>query len=642
MKGHPLATGIMSVPLSVAVLLASLDASGQAPGSPDTGEEDEAARAQRIARRFERDAMVLTVFDRQGNVVATIGERDLYRGPVFSPDGTRLAVDKRDLENNTRDLWVIDIATGETTRITANASRSEEWAVRPVWSPDGSQLAYVALRDGYEGIYRKASNGEGEEELLYRELGAGILPGDWSLDGRYLSFSVSDLFFEGTLYALPMDGDGERAPIEVFRSESQLQAGSFSEDGRFLSYTSDATGRDEVYVRSFDPFANSQAVSANEAVQISDTGGEFAILSGWRQDGDEFYYVAADRGIMAAQVDTETAFTLENSTLLFRPSLAIFLDEERINVSRDGERIVLAVPHAPTLGQITVFDRQGTVVHELGEPGVYRNPSFSPDGMTVATQKLIPETNRSDIWTYDLTSGEGVPVTDDSWFDGSPVWSPDGSRLAYGSERDNIYASIYVKASDGTGDAEQVYQYTPGAGLQLTDWSADGRFLTFNDGCWGVLYIVPLAGEEDAGGRQAIEWLRDEYLVAQARFAPDGRFISYISDEQMAEQFQIYVAPFDASQANGGWGTAPPVQVTVDDVVGAVSWRGDGEELYYVTADWDVMAVNVTTTSAFEAETPRLLFTLPGPLAGSWRQWKIASLDGERFVFVLNVSATVP
>ncbi len=638
MKDHRLAIVITRALVLSSLLMVPLLAISQAPSDADD-EDAQAARAERIAREFEAEARVLTVFDRQGNVLTTIGERDLYWAPVFSPDGTQLAVEKNDLENETTDLWVIDVATGDSTRITSHAKWREEWAGPPVWSPDGRQLAYVGLRNGYEGVYRKASNREGVEELLYQDPGANLRLGDWSMDGRYLSLSTSDGFFEATLYALPMIGDGERAPIEVFHSESQLRVGSFSPDARFLSYALDETEVDEVYVVPFNPDSNAEAASTDRAFQVSDQGGEFVIRSGWRRDGGELYYVAADRGIMAVELEAGSTLELRQPELLFRPSQAIRVDSVAITVSRDGERIVIAVPHAPKLEQITVFDRQGTVLHEVGEPGVYRNPAISPDGNRVAVRRVAPETGNSDIWTFDLTTGEGTPVTNSTSEDNWPIWSPDSSQLIYGSRR-GLFSSIYRKAWDGTGDEEQVFQFTPGAFLQVTDWSADGRFLTFHDGCWGVLHVVPL-GEQDAPERRAIDWLRDEYQVAQARFSPDARFIAYLTDEMEDDEFQIYVSPFDARQTDGGRGLAPAVQVISDEVLGAVSWREDGKELYYLTADWEVMAVDVSTTPVFQAGTPRLLFSLPGPLPGNPKQWKSVSPDGQRFVFVLNVPVSV-
>ena len=638
MTEHPVATVITA--LCATLLMAPGPALGQAPANAD--DEASAARARRIARVFEAQARVLTVFDRQGNFVTTVGERAIYQNPVFSPDRTRLAVVKRDLESETVDLWVLDVATGTSTRITSNETSEQEWASKPVWSPDGGQLAYVALRGGYEGLYRKASSGEGPEELLYRYPGAEMILMDWSMDGRFLSFSSTDEF-GGTLHALPLSGEGERTPIEVFRSESRLQGSSFSLDGRFLSYGSDQSGRTEVYVRPFDPSAGAGAASAAGPWQVSDQGGQ-ALYSGWRRDGGELYYMAADGGVMAVEVGTGDTVEFRRPTLLFRLSEVLRVAPRFIhnydgtpNVSRDGERIVLSIHHAPTLQQITVFDRQGTVLTEVAEPGRYFNPALSPDRTKVAVERIAPQTGNDDIWTFDVASGAGTPVTNDAPPDSDPVWSPDSSRVDYQSRRGIFTGSIYLKAWDGTGNEEHLFQYTPGASLQPADWSADGRFLTFQDGCWGVLYVVPVSGDEEALEREAIEWLRDEYLVIQARFSPDSRFIAYLSDEIEAEMFQVYVGPFDASQPDGGGGGATPVQVSHAGALGMISWRQDGRELYYLTPDWEVMAVEVGTIPTFQVGTPRLLFTLPGPLLGSPGRWKSVSPDGQRFVFLINV-----
>jgi hypothetical protein len=85
-----------------------------------------------------------------------------------------------------------------------------------------------------------------------------------------------------------------------------------------------------------------------------------------------------------------------------------------------------------------------------------------------------------------------------------------------------------------------------------------------------------------------------------------------------------------------------PVQVVSDNILGMVSWREDGRELYYLTPGWEVMAVDITTMPTIQAGTPRRLFTLPGPLPGNPKQWKSVTPDGQRFVFVLNVPVTVP
>src|SRR5262245_52070310 len=119
------------------------------------------------------DARTLTLFDRDGKTVATIGQRGLYNQPVFSPDRTRVAVIGLDPEKGTQDVWVIDVATGSRVRLTSSP-RGEAGPRAPVWSPDGKQVAYIATRGGNEAIYRMAANGDGQEELLYKLNGAGI------------------------------------------------------------------------------------------------------------------------------------------------------------------------------------------------------------------------------------------------------------------------------------------------------------------------------------------------------------------------------------------------------------------------------------------------------------------------------------
>jgi hypothetical protein len=174
--------------------------------------------------------------------------------------------------------------------------------------------------------------------------------------------------------------------------------------------------------------------------------------------------------------------------------------------------------------------------------------------------------------------------------------------------------------------------------------------LTFHDGCEGVLHVVPLSGEQNALERKAIEWLRDEYSVAQARFSPDSRFMAYVSNETAylsneieAETFEVYVRPFDAGKSDVSAGDAKGVQVSTAGALGMIVWRQDGKEMYYLTPDWEVMAVEVTTTPTFQAGTPRLLFKLPGPLNYFFRQqWRNVSRDGQRFVFAINVPVSAP
>ena len=199
---------------------------------------------------METNARQLTLFDRQGRQVTTVGTRDLYNQPVFSPDATRMAVVRADLEKETNDLWVIDNASGKAIQLTV--SKTRENAGSPAWSPDGKQIAYVALRDGYFGLYRKASNAQGDEELLYK--GSGAVDAHRLVAGRQVPDVFSADLSGGGLYALPLDRHRRaQAHRGLSATSRRTQGPRLSPDSRIMTYTSNVSGRTEVYVLPFDP-----------------------------------------------------------------------------------------------------------------------------------------------------------------------------------------------------------------------------------------------------------------------------------------------------------------------------------------------------------------------------------------------------
>ncbi len=247
----------------------------------------------------------------------------------------------------------------------------------------------------------------------------------WSLDGRYLSYFTADLS-GGILYLLPLEGAGERNPVEAFRSTSTVQGARLSPDSRFLSYMSNQSGRPEMYVRPVDP--SGKGTASGGPWQISTEGG--LGMGFWRQDGKEFYYLAADRGFMAVDVSTSSTFEFGKPRLLFRLPEALGVAVGTSSVSRDGERFVVAAPAMPRLQQITVFDRQGKILNKVGEPGSYGQTNLSPDGARVVAMRNDPRTNQLDIWTFDVATGKGYPVTNDNEPQTAPIWSPDGKQVA--------------------------------------------------------------------------------------------------------------------------------------------------------------------------------------------------------------------
>ena len=603
-----------------------------APAQTERAKQEAAERARQIAQAVEANARILTLFDRSGKSVGTVGTRAIYQQPVLSPDRSRVAVIKADLQNETNDLWVLDIPSGNEVQITRTKPR--EATVAPAWSPDGKYVAYVSLRGSRYNIFRKASDGSGEEELLYAHPGGPIVLTDWSLDGRLLSFYATDLS-GSTLYLLPVDGD--RQPIEAAKSDKEVVAARLSPDARLMAYRSNETGRNEIFVRAIPPAGITP--TQGDTWQISTEGGAGMVF--WRRDGRELYYLAPDRSVMMVEVKTGgQSFEFSRPRPLFKLPDSLPMGGAPgglANVSRDGERVIVAVPPPVPLRQLTVFDRSGKIVGRIGEPGLYVQPSISPDGSKVAVMRTDPQTGNGDIWAFDVASGKSTAVTSDPLPENAPIWSPDGKQVAYVSMRNN-FAGIYRKPWTGQGTEEQLFRYTSGAGMVLTDFSKDGKFVAADGG--GLVMVVPLAGN-DPLKREAVDFARSEFEAGAGRFSPDGRYVAFGSNE--TGRFEVYVRPFDPATGEAIGETK--WQISKDGAMGGLNWRQDGKELYFLSPDAAsrqvrVMAVDVTTDPTFTVAAPRELFRLQGPLPGNPAQWKNVTPDGNRFIFAMPVQAT--
>jgi Tol biopolymer transport system component len=284
------------------------------------------------------------------------------------------------------------------------------------------------------------------------------------------------------------------------------------------------------------------------------------------------------------------------------------------------------------LQQLTVFDRQGNVVSRVGELGSYAQAAFSPDGSRLAVIKNDPDSDSQDVWAFDIATGKGTAITADQAPDSAPIWSPDGSQIAYVSIRENTHA-IYRRSSKGTGTEDLLYQHSSGRPIVLTDWSADGRFLCFWSG--DEMFMLPLSGD-----RKAIALGRDQFFGRGGRFSPDSRLLAFNSNQ--SGRFQIYVRPLDAVTGQPSGTTASPegAQVTSEGGIGGIFWRRDGKELFYLSQPpgQAMMAVEVAATAPFQVGTPKPLFKIPNPVGAPAQLSSVSSPDGQRFVFAVNVA----
>jgi eukaryotic-like serine/threonine-protein kinase len=268
----------------------------------------------------------LTWFDRQGRVTGTPGESGLYRTLTISRDGKRAAFERTDPQTQNRDIWLLDIASGTTTRFTSDPG----WDAFPTWSPDGSRIIFTSNRGGNYDLYQKASNGAATEELLYKS-SDGKGPTSWSPDGRFLLYY--SLGQPTHVKLLAISGPADRAPVPVVDPQFSSITARFSPDGRWIAYSSNESGKNEISVRPFDPAAG----TVGAPIVVTSGGGRTPL---WRGDGKEMFYLGQDGMVIAMEISTAGGFKAGSPKPLFKaPEGVAFWD-----VMPDGTRFLMPTP----------------------------------------------------------------------------------------------------------------------------------------------------------------------------------------------------------------------------------------------------------------------------------------------------------
>ena len=264
-------------------------------------------------------------FDRSGRQLATVGPAGEYRNLNLSPDGGQVILDRIDPQVEAADLWQFDLRRETLTRLTSHPG-----AV-PIWSPDGSRVAFTSAREGFWGIYQKSVSGDDKEELLLKGDQGVLLPSDWSSDGKFIVYRKVGEKTGADIAVLSMS---DRQPHDCVATPFDEYLAKISPDGHWLAYMSNESGRYEIYVQSFPELGR--------RVTVTKGGG---ILPRWRRDGKELYYIAADDKLMAVPVETGANFAAGAPVTLFDVGgYGRRINRYVYDVSADGQKVLVLRP----------------------------------------------------------------------------------------------------------------------------------------------------------------------------------------------------------------------------------------------------------------------------------------------------------
>ena len=530
---------------------------------------------------------------------------------ALSPDGRKLAFVGTGAEGQTR-LWVRSVETLDARPLDG----TEGISGFPFWSPDSRYIAFPS-----QGRLKKIEAAGGPPVTLCDAPSA--FGGAWSRD---------DQIVFGSLLGMRRVAASGGSPSPI-TTDGTAVTPSFLPDGRHFVYWRVLTngGGTGIYLSSVDakpqeqpgkkllPDSSSVAYAPSSGSNVGrllfvrggmDVGGLGTLMA---QPFDPTRLELAGEAIPIAEQVSNLSFSASATDVLvyiqgFQP------------VATGGAR-------GNIHGQLSWFDRAGKLIGAFGDVGVYRSLSLAPDGKRVAFERVdLQNAGNRNVWLYEFARGVTTRFTFDLGWNSNPVWSPDGSRIVFVSNRTGGMFDLYQKTSNLAGEDEVMFKSSEFKAP--SSWSPDGRFLLYyNPVPPNHIWILPLGG--DTADRKPVAVEHSEFNQAAGRFSPDGRWIVYSSDESGKDQ--IYVRPFDAASALGSassGGTPATGKWMVSKDGGTTPlWRRDGKELFYLSLDGTAMAVEVNTSGVFQAGIPKALFKVPRGVLF----WDV-SADGTRFL----------
>ena len=506
---------------------------------------------------------------------------------AVSPDGSRLAYVASEPKGGRR-VWLRPVSSQE-----AQPLAGTEGAVSVFWSPEGASLGFFV-----EKRLKRLDLPGGAPVTVCEDTGGGGRSGAWGRGGDILFSSVQG----DAIYRVSASGGAAAAVLrpDAAAGETRVVWPWFLPDGeRFLFYSRTADGGRVMLAEPGRP--PRLLLKAASMVQYSDPG----------------YVVFVNEGVLLGQ-----RFDARTGRLSGRP----FSVAEHVNYFMSTGVAVFATSSGGTLvfqphddaDRLAWFDRAGREIGTVGQPSNLLGVFIPPDGRAVLFARARSDLGTWDVWSYDAARNVETRITSAPDSEFAARWLPGGRSIVYSTVRGRN--PCLVRRDLATGREEEVL---PAGGFQeAADVSPDGRTLAYFErpdrGSFD-LWALPLSG--DGKPRRLLE---GPSLGDDARFSPDGRFISIISAE--SGRPEAYVIPYPG----------PGVKTRVSTGGAAVvRWSRDGRELLYLSSERRLMAMPVRTFPSLQLGEPKALFELKG--RSNWLDFDV-STDGKRFLAVVPES----
>jgi Tol biopolymer transport system component len=508
---------------------------------------------------------------------------------ALSPDGRLLAFIASAAADGRPRLWVRALADG-----VAQPLPDTDGAAQPFWSPDSRFIGFVV-----GGWVKKVGARGGPVQGVCRA--PNFRGGTWSREDVIL-FSPGAT---SGLVRVPANG-GTPQPVTTLnatRQELSHRWPQFLPDGRHFLYFVRSAQRAHAgaYLGSLD---------SSESIRVVDTDFRAAFVAG-------FLLFVRDQTLLAQPFDART-FRTTGNTIPVAGHVGSNTSTHEASVSASEHAVVFADSLRVPSTQLTWLDRRGGVLGTIGKPGALDSLALSQNDRWVAVSRT--QGDGAAIWLVDATSGEESQFTFDSSRNSAPVWSADGGRLFFTSDRLGTSA-LYHKAVNGTSLEKPLLDSGAESGTGVpSNASMDGKYLIYRRASptFGI-WVLPLVG-----ARTPSVFAESLAFQTQGQLSPDDHWMAYTTDQNGAAE--VFVQPFPASggkyRISPSGGTDP-------------KWRPDGKELFYVAPDGKLMAVSVTAdATTFVPGTPQTLFDLHGPTAFNRFTAKnyAPSRDGHRFL----------